>query len=277
MKHHKFAEARTLIDAGIAVLLTGEKGSGKTTLARMISEDLELEFYSVSMTRQTTLSYLLGFMNVNGIYIDSLLRKAAEHGGMFVLDELDAGDPNVLLALNTIENGYISFPDKIVYLHENFRLVATANPQDEHAHYTGRAKLDGATLDRFDEILVDRDENLEKSLVDRVTIKNIALVRKILKDHNSSTVVSMRDSIRYQARKNLNLLENFVERILGNNPMYIEKYKDEVAKIPDFLDQDECVTFMDVVKFAATEAGMKVRTPVLWQDDFPVYSNSDEE
>jgi len=132
MKHKMFNEALILVNAGIATLLTGEKGSGKTTVAKQISDGLgkDFPFFAISMTRQTTLSHLLGFMSVNGVYVPSQLRDVAENGGVFLLDEIDAADANVLLALNTIENGYIAFPDKIVQLHKNFRLMATSNPQE---------------------------------------------------------------------------------------------------------------------------------------------------
>lgn len=247
MHHVKYEEAKILIEAGIAVLLTGEKGSGKTTMARQIAEDLEIGFYSVSMTRQTTLSYLLGFLNVTGMYIPSLLRKAVEEGGMFLLDELDAGDPNVLLALNTIENGFVSFPDGIIELHKDFRLVATANPQDEHAQYTGRAKLDAATLDRFDQIEVARDEMLEKSLVDTETFRHMHAVRSAITETNSSIVVSMRDSMRFQQRKNLGLLDGFISRLVGKSDYLLEKYNKFLESMPKHSDQGECNTIYNLI------------------------------
>lgn len=261
MTHHiKYEEAKTLINGGIPVLLTGEKGSGKTTMAKQIAEDLELRFFSVSMTRQTTLSYLLGFMNVNGVYIPSLLRDAVEHGGMYLLDELDAGDPNVLLSLNTIENGYVSFPDKLVQCHKDFRLVATANPQDQHDHYTGRAKLDAATLDRFDEIKVPRDEMLEKTLVDSDTFRHISALREALREINSSIIVSMRDSKRYQKRKELGLLDGVIYKISGENNLVIEKYEELLKKMPKHADQAECRTFGDLVELMNIQAGVNEPT-----------------
>ena len=257
MRHHKkYDEVNTLVAHDIATLLTGEKGSGKTTLAKQVADDNERKFFSISMTRQTTLGHLLGFISVNGTYIPSLLRNAFEHGGMMLIDEIDAGDPNVLLSLNTIENGYISFPDGLVNKHKEFRLVATANPKDQHSSYTGRAKLDAATLDRFDEVTMDRDEDLEKSLVDTDTFQRMTLLRKILKSQNSGIVVSMRDSMRYQARKELDLLNDFVYGLVDKDALIYERYTAESKAMPKQSSQSDCMNFEDLVETARVQSGL---------------------
>lgn len=252
MHHYKYQEVYKLVNANVPVLLTGEKGSGKTTLAMHVTKGLGLKFYSMSMTRQTTLSHILGFMNVNGVYIPSLLRNAAEHGGVMLLDEIDASDPNVLLCLNTIENGYITFPDKIVDLHKNFRLLSTSNPQDNHKNYNGRAKLDDATLDRFDIIDIERDNDLEKTLVDYHTHAHITLIRECLSSTNSPTYISMRDAIRFQKRKELGLLDGFVERLLKKDKLALEQYTHKADNLPSVATIEECKTLNDVWQFACT-------------------------
>ena len=246
MKHKKFSETITLVEADVAVLLTGERGCGKTTIVKDIAKELGLKFCGLSMTRQTTLSHLLGFMNVNGIYVPSQLRDAAENGHLFLLDELDAADANVVLCLNTIENGYISFPDGVVEVHENFRLMATSNPQDNHRDYNGRSKLDAATLDRFDVVVVEKDNTLEQSIVDFHTYSHMELVRKCLTDLNSPTYISMRDSIRFQKRKELNLLDSFVDRLLAKDLSSLERYNELKDSIPKVSKVSECVTMKEV-------------------------------
>lgn len=243
-KHHqKYEQVKTLITANIAVLLTGEAGSGKTTLARHVAESLNLEFSSMSMTRQTTLSHILGYMSVNGKYIPSSLRKCFENGGMMLLDEIDAGDPNVLLSLNTIENGYIAFPESLIECHPDFRLIATANPQDQHNFYTGRSKLDAATLDRFDIVDIDRDDELEKTLVNADTHQRMQLMRKVMRKNNSSKSVSMRDAIRYQKRKDLGILDDpFVLRLTDKSELVYEAYILAIKNMPKHQDQAECTS-----------------------------------
>lgn len=197
MRHKHYSYVKSLIDANMPVLLRGGAGTGKTTVASQISEDLELPFYVLSMTKQTTLSHIVGFKSINGEYIDTLFRKAFEHGGVFLLDELDAADPNVVLCFNTIENGFMAFPDKIVEAHEDFKLIATANPANSHSIYTGRANLDFSTTDRFIEVEMDRDHALEESLTDEETVIAVEIVRELLEEMGITREVTMRDAIRY--------------------------------------------------------------------------------
>lgn len=259
--HNSYETVLKLVKNNIPVLLVGEAGSGKTTLATQISEEMELMFHSISMTRQTTLSHILGFISVNGTYIPSTLRRCFDEdgdGGLMLFDEIDAGDPNVLLCLNTIENGYISFPDKLVKCHPKFRIMATSNPPDQHSIYTGRNRLDAATLDRYDIIDVGRDDLLEITLVDINTHQRMQLLRDIMGKHNSSKTISMRDAIRYQQRKDLNLLDSgFIYRLTDKADLVFEQYQSEADVLPKHQDQSECSTFDELVDLLTVRAGGK--------------------
>ena len=246
ISHSKQREVNTLLEHKIPVLLEGPSGSGKTTILMNAAKKAGVPYSFISGTRQTTVSHIIGFMNVNGVYSPSPFRKAYEEGHYFNIDEMDAMDSNVLLIFNSLENDIMYFPDGYTEPpHENFRLMATANPQDEHDRYVGRSKIDAATLDRYDRIRVDRDNNLEKSLISEDTAADMAMLRESLIDVNSSIELSMRDSIRYEKRKNLNLHEGLVEKMLGNNALALEKYLwREGARIreEELLDVSKCTT-----------------------------------
>jgi len=196
------------------VLLLSEAGTGKSTLCMQIAKDLNLKFNAISLTKQTSVNALLGFISINGTYIPSQLRNTYEEGGIFLLDELDAADANDLLSLNTIENGYIAFPDGIVHAHKDFRLVATANPQDNHSIYTGRSKLDFSTMNRFYKIHLDRDPKLEENLTSAETAGEVNAVRSFLASQGSSTLVTMRDTIRIHKLKALGLDDDPVAEVV---------------------------------------------------------------
>lgn len=149
------------------VMLVGPAGSGKTTVCAQAAEALELEFYCKSVCAQTSKAELLGYMDANGNYITTEFRKAYENGGLFVLDEVDAGNPNVISVLNSaLANDLCAFADKMVRKSEDFVLVACGNTFGMGAdrQYVGRNQLDAATLDRFSVIEFGYDESLERDL-----------------------------------------------------------------------------------------------------------------
>lgn len=248
MVHYKQNEVKKLVEANINVLLEGPAGSGKSTILKNVANMLELDFYTVTMTKQTTLNALLGFLSINGTYIPSQLRQAVEFGGLLLLDEIDAGDPNVLLCLNSLENGYLGFPDKVVQAHEDFRLCAASNPSNEHQKYTGRSKLDAATLDRFDIIYIDRDDKLEALLTSEVTAVEMSLMRKVLANNNISKTLSMRDAIRYEKRKKANLHKGYTNSLLNNEERLLTEYSTlfEEFKPKEVKRQEDCINLEEL-------------------------------
>jgi len=246
MEHPKQKEVALLIKHKQPVLLIGEAGSGKTTIIMNIAKNDGIPYSFIGGTRQTTLSHIIGFMNINGIYVPSTFRKAYEEGHYFNIDEIDAMDANVLLVFNSLENNIMYFPDGYNKPpHKNFRFTATANPQNEH--YTGRSKLDAATLDRFDIVDIDRDQDLEASLVDQETLQHINILRQAIKKTNSDIVISMRDSLRFQNRKNLKILKGFIHRLSGKSDLIYNMYLETISKLPKHTNQSECKTFKDLV------------------------------
>ena len=165
--HQNFETLVTAVSASLPVLMVGPAGTGKTHGAEAAAEALGLDFYSISVGSQTSKSDLIGYMNASGGYVRTALRDAYENGGVFLLDEADAGNSNVLILLNSaLSNGYMSFPDGMVRAHEDFRLIASANTFGTGAsrQYVGRNQLDAATLDRFTTLTWDIDERIEQRL-----------------------------------------------------------------------------------------------------------------
>lgn len=156
------------IQANVPVWLHGDAGSGKTTAARKSAEALDLPFRFITVCPTTTKSELLGYMDATGTYRKTAFRKIFEHGGVFLVDEIDNGNPSTLAILNAaLANGYCAFPDGNVERHDGARFIAAANTIGRGAdvRYIGRNALDATTLDRFVFVRMDIDENLEGTLV----------------------------------------------------------------------------------------------------------------
>jgi MoxR-like ATPase len=167
-QHYIFSDVLASISADIPIMLVGPAGSGKTHLVKSVADALGLRFIPQSVTAQTSISSLMGYMSASGIYINSPFRDAYENGGLFLLDEIDAGNANVLSALNAAtSNGVCLFPDNVlVHKHNDFRVAAGANTYGNGANrsYIGRNPMDGATKDRFSIVDMPYDEALERAL-----------------------------------------------------------------------------------------------------------------
>jgi len=199
MVHKQFEMLLKLVSTKRPILMKGESGTAKSHNAEAVAKALGLDFYSMSVGEQSTKSDLLGFIDANGNYRNTAFRKAFEMGGVFLLDEIDAGNPNVLLAINTgISNGFIDFPDHQIKAHKDFSLIATANTFGKGANgsYVGRNKLDLATVNRFIPIVWELDEDIEEALVgNQQWLKVLREARRIAENDLDEVLLGMRNAI----------------------------------------------------------------------------------
>ncbi len=195
--HKEFENILIHVSVRDNIMLVGPAGSGKTTTCEKVAEVLELDFYCKSVCAQTSKAELLGYMDANGKYISTEFRQAFEFGGVFVIDEIDLGNPNVLAVLNSaLANDICAFADKMVKKHTDFVLIACANTfgQGADRQYVGRNQLDAATLDRFSMIEFGYDEALEVAISgDAKLAKCVQEIRKELA--NERVVISPRATI----------------------------------------------------------------------------------
>lgn len=163
--HEEFDTVLQLVNCDIPVFLTGAAGTGKNVICKQVAEAMGLEFY---FTNAVTQEYkLTGFIDANGKYHETQFYKAFTEGGVFMLDEMDASIPEVLIILNAaIANRYFDFPTGRVEAHENFRLIAAGNTFGTGAdiEYTGRFQLDAASLDRFAVVEIDYSPAIEEAV-----------------------------------------------------------------------------------------------------------------
>lgn len=173
-EHKQYAQLIKLLLLGVHVFLPGQAGSGKTTAAMHAARDLgkafqreDYEFLTISVTEMTSESRLAGFYDAHGRIINTAFRRAYVEGHLFLLDECDAGNPNVLAFANmALSNGKAAFADGVHPAHEHFRCVVAGNTfgQGGSLLYVGRNALDAAFLDRFYFLPWEVDERLELAI-----------------------------------------------------------------------------------------------------------------
>jgi MoxR-like ATPase len=181
--HEVLPEVLLALSARCHVLLVGPAGTGKSMLAKHCAEALGLELQAISLGPTTPMSKVFGYFDAHGEYHDTPFRRAFEHGGVMLLDELDNGHPGLLAELNqALALGVCAFADRMVTAHENFRLVATGNTYGTGGdrNFVGRQALDAATLDRFVVVDVPIDERLEERLAMALAPKRKREVRQLL-------------------------------------------------------------------------------------------------
>jgi cobaltochelatase CobS len=155
------------------VMLVGPPGTGKSTAAAIAANALfthlpEVQrFSAMSVTGQSMTTDFMGYRSPNGELVRTGFRDRFERGGVFILDEVDKGSPNVLGAVQTaLSNGWCQFPDALVPMSTDFCMVATGNTwgNGRTATFVGSNALDGAFLNRFARIHWPIDEALESAL-----------------------------------------------------------------------------------------------------------------
>ena len=158
---------------------------------------LNLQLYNLTFTAGASETWLFGRQTPTGFVAGSFW-LAYKNGGVFLADEFDAGDANLILSINTaIENGHCFNPilGETANRHSDFVLVAACNTfgKGSDSTYTGRNRLDGASLRRFagSVIPVDYDESIEKQVCpDDKLRKTLVKARNSLKEKGSTEIIS---------------------------------------------------------------------------------------
>ena len=178
LQHRDFDKLLNLLANKVPVMMTGDAGSGKTFGAKSVAKALDVDFRIFSFTNETSLGRTMGFMNATGQYVRTAVRDMYENGGVLILDEFDAANPNVAMALNNLLDGdEYTFDDGQIARHPEFRYVACTNTYGKGANkqFNARNKMDDATMDRFVYLAWEYDEVLERNLFGNTEATNAVL------------------------------------------------------------------------------------------------------
>jgi len=172
LTHEKLPTLIQVLLAGEQAYLAGPAGSGKTTAAKQARKVLAAAFgrgddYQCLAIGAVADSFaLLGYKDATGEYRRTLFREAYEKGHLFLWDEVDGSAADAQLVVNSLDNGFVSFPDGVIHAHPHFRIICGGNTKGAGAtlSYSGRHALDGAFLDRFSMIEWGLDPRIETRL-----------------------------------------------------------------------------------------------------------------
>lgn len=167
----EFEQMVQLASARIPIMLVGPAGCGKTFLAAKVAEALDFDYGDESCSEGMSEAIFKGQLLPTGKdgsfeHHPSDWMERYEKGGVFLLDEIDAADPNLLTYMNkAVANDFYTvnqrFKKRRITKHADFVLIAAANTfgNGADAMYVGRNQLDAATLDRFKVGLITMDYN----------------------------------------------------------------------------------------------------------------------
>ncbi len=157
--HMAFEESLKAMTRGLDLFMVGPAGSGKGFLAQHLSEALGQRYGFISCSEGMSEGMLLGRgvpLAETFLYLQSSFVDFYENGGVFLLDEIDAANPNVLLIINEcLSSPHLSIPNRVdnpyAVRHEHFYAIVAANTwgTGPNMEYVGRNRLDAAFLNRF--------------------------------------------------------------------------------------------------------------------------------
>jgi MoxR-like ATPase len=204
--HEKFETILQLAQQRKNIMLVGPSGSGKSFVGPQVAYALGLDYSEQSCSEGMSESMLSGWLlpvGENGTfsYVQSEFVRIYENGGVFLFDEIDAADPNLLVFINSaLAGNHFVLPQRsgnpMVKKHKDFVCIAAANTfgNGADAIYHGRNALDGATKDRFriGMVFFDYSSEVETELVDPSVLEWGRKIRKAINQHKLQRILSTR-------------------------------------------------------------------------------------
>ena len=228
--HESYDKLKLCVKAGIIPMIVGPAGTGKSTAAEQLSRDLGVNFYMANRIQNTF--ELVGFVNAAGEYVTTQFYEAYTKGGIFLFDEVDASSPEALVTINAaIAQGYMAFPGHPTALpmHKDFKAICAGNTfgTGSTLQYTGRNKLDAATLDRFMIIEWDYDKGLEDKIIkDKELLKLCWALRVACPGIDKSIIISTRGIITLEKM----LVANKETKTFLVKDLFRQKFFENVSK-----------------------------------------------
>lgn len=196
---------------GKHILIEGEVGVGKTTLARAVSDYFDKDFFRIDCSEDTLTHNLVGYWNppmviadgyIEDSYIYGPLAEAMMNGGCLFINEINRMPESTQNALLTsLDERILKIPKlKTIKAENDFFVIATQNP----AAHVGVSVLGEALKDRFIWIKLEYQSPEEERAIIRQEVKlegengdKIAMVsQKVIQETRERTSLRRGSSIR---------------------------------------------------------------------------------
>lgn len=140
------------------IYITGPTGNGKSTTVEQLCAKYNRGMIRVNLNSQSDEEQLIGtktLVNGNIEIVYGPVLKAMLDGQVLLLDEIDAANPNTILAIQGICEGkpyYFKLDDVWITPAKGFNIIATGNTKgkgSDDGQYIGTNVLNEAFLERF--------------------------------------------------------------------------------------------------------------------------------
>ncbi|MHA1340463.1 MAG: AAA family ATPase [Promethearchaeota archaeon] len=166
------------------VLIEGEVGTGKTTLAHAFAAFMDKSFFRVDGSEDVLSHVLVGYFDpplviakgyIEEAFLYGPLAKAMMNGDVLFINELNRlpeSTQNVLLS--ALDEGVLDVPKlRPIYAKDGFITIATMNPSE----HVGVSNLGAALRDRFIWIYVDYQTEEEEIEIIKQKLHNISNIQ----------------------------------------------------------------------------------------------------
>jgi len=246
------------------VLLVGESGTGKNAVVKAFCAALGLPHKRINLNGGSTVEDMIGSRELEDgetTFRDGVITQFCRHGGVVVLDEVNAADPEQLFVLHglTDDSRALTLTQKgeggeVLKASDNFMVVGTMNPLT----YEGTRRLNAAFLDRFAIVMFyDWDRDIEAQLIgDKKLLEFAEKVRELYRTREITTPVTTRTLLHFLKTEKLFGRKTSVELMQSRFPA------EEAAAVKNFL-----TLLYDEPTMVKAAQGSKVDVDVDEEDD----------
>lgn len=153
----------TAFSKGMNTWLYGHTGTGKSTFVEQVASRIGFPVSRVNLDSNMERADLVGHIGLReekgttvSAFEEGVLPRAMQRPGFLLLDEIDAGRPDILFVIQrALEGTGLMLTEehgRVVKPHQLFRFCATANTRgqgDEYGIYQGTRNLNTSMVDRF--------------------------------------------------------------------------------------------------------------------------------